>query len=62
MHERENPAYAGLQGAPGDWLLGRAPQGRGIRGICFAPASENELPANYRSPLGYLGAERDEKR
>lgn len=38
-------------GSPGDWLLGRAPSCRGDQGICFAPASENRLPANYRSTL-----------
>ena len=54
MHERES-RLRWPPGSPGDWLLGRAPPGRGDQDICFAPASENRLPANYRSPLGLPG-------
>lgn len=34
------------------WLLGRALQGRGHSGICFAPASVTGSPTNYSLPPG----------
>ena len=39
----------------GDGASDAIEPGRGDQGICFAPASENRLPANYRSPLGLPG-------